>query len=181
MVDERANDQMNDLASDRWKLYVGAAVGAILIIAVGCLIWFSIAGWWPIVVDVVLAFTALASLVMLLALTLAVLYFIRLLREFKAELTPVLESLKATSSTVQATASTASNFGVKPAIRTASFVVGVSEVASLVLGRGRTRKRSEKRQRRRQEIEREMASESPTADRAEPADRAGRGALNGAR
>jgi hypothetical protein len=132
-------------------------------------------------VDVVLAFTALASLVMLLALTLAVLYFIRLLREFKAELTPVLESLKATSTAVQATASTASNFGVKPAIRTASFVVGASEVASLVLGRGRTRKRSEKRQRRRQEIEREMASDSPTADRAEPADRAGRGALNGAR
>ncbi|MBF6589578.1 MAG: hypothetical protein IVW57_03475 [Ktedonobacterales bacterium] len=142
----------------RWQIYAAAGAAGLLLVAIGCLIWFSIEGWWPIVVDVVLSFTALASMVMLLALILAVFFFIRTLRELKAELTPVLESLKATSSAVQATATTATNFGVKPAIRTASFVIGATEVASLVLGRGHARKRSEKRQRRRQEIEHELAA-----------------------
>ncbi|HEX6121783.1 MAG TPA: hypothetical protein VFY89_01420, partial [Ktedonobacterales bacterium] len=159
-INDHANDWADDQTSDRWKIYVGVGVGVVLIFALACLVVFTILGWWPVVVDIVLAFTALASLVMLAALTLAVLFFIRMLREFKAELTPVLESLKATSTAVQATASTASNFGVKPAIRTASFVVGASEVASLVLGRGHARKRADKRQRRRQEIERELATET---------------------
>jgi hypothetical protein len=173
------------MMNDRWKLYAGAVAGVLAIVTIGSLVVFTILGWWPVVVDIVLAFTALASMVMLLVLIVAVFFFIRMLREFRAELTPVLESLKATSNAVQATASTASNFGVKPAIRTASFMVGAGEVASLVLGRGHARKRSEKRQRRRHEIEREMASEPRaerlTTPRDDHADHAGRGALNGAR
>lgn len=141
-----------------WKIYlIGGAILAV-VVAIALVVWFSLAGWWPIVVDVVLAFTALASMLMLLALTAAVYFFIRMLREMRAEITPVLESLKATSNTVRATASTASTFGVRPAVRTASLVVGASEVASVVLGRGRARKRADQRQRRRIEIEHELAA-----------------------
>lgn len=139
-----------------WLIGIGIGL-VVLIIAfvVAATIW----GWWPVVVDIVLVFTALVSLIMLGALTFAVIYFVRTIIEMRAEIIPVLESLKATTETVQATAEATKTFGVGPSVRTASFVVGAGEVASVILGRGHARKRSEKRQRRRQEIEREMAAQ----------------------
>lgn len=141
-----------------WKMYAVLGAVAAVLIAIGLVIWFSVAGWWPIVLDVVLAFAALSTLLFVAALTVAAFYLLRLFQEFKHDITPVLDSLKATSNTVRATASTASNFGVKPAVRTASFVIGAGEVASVILGRGKARARAEKRQKRRQEIERELAT-----------------------
>lgn len=138
-------------------LIVGGIVVAILIIAF--VILATIFGWWPVVVDIVLVFTALVSLIMLAALTVAVVYFVRTIVEIRSEIIPVLESLKATTETVQATAEATRTFGVRPTVRTASFVVSAGEVASVILGRGRARKRSEQRQRRRQEIERELATQ----------------------
>jgi hypothetical protein len=138
-------------------LLIGAAV-AVVLIGIGLIVWFSIEGWWGIVVDIVLVFTALLSAVLLGALTLAVFFLTRTALQIKAEVMPVLESLKSTSSAVRETAKTAGAFGVSPAVRTASLLAGAGEVAAVVLGKGHATKRAEKRQKRRQEIERELAA-----------------------
>ena len=148
----------------RYKPYIiiGAIVAAAVVIAfVIVATWL---GWWPVVVDIVLVVTALISLVMLGGLTYATIVLIRTIQGARDEIMPVLESLKATTSTVQATAKTASAFGVSPSVRTASFVVGAGEIASTIFGRGRPRKRSEQRQQRRREIEREMSAEGASDD-----------------
>lgn len=145
-----------------WKIYLALGLLVTTAIVVGCVVWFSIAGWWPIVLDVVLSFAALASLGLLAALTIVAYYTLRVVMEIKNDVMPVLDSLKATSNTVRATASTASSFGVKPAVRTASLAVGAAEVASVILGRGHARSRAEKRQKRRQQIERELAQRETT-------------------
>jgi hypothetical protein len=148
----------------RYKPYIiiGAIVAAAVVIAF--VIVATIFGWWPVVVDIVLVVTALISLVMLGGLTYATIVLIRTIQGARDEIMPVLESLKATTSTVQATAKTASAFGVSPSVRTASFVVGAGEIASTIFGRGRPRKRSEQRQQRRREIEREMSAEGAPDD-----------------
>jgi hypothetical protein len=139
----------------RLLTWTGVAA-AFLVVAAAVVI--TIFGWWPVVVDIVLVITALVSGVMLMALTLAVISFASTVREMREEIIPVMESLKATSNAVRETARTATSIGVAPAVRTASFVVGASEIASVVLGRGRARKRAQERQKRRHEIEREMAA-----------------------
>lgn len=139
-----------------WIIAGGIAAAVLIILFV---VFATILGWWPVVVDIVLVFTALVSLIMLAALTVAVIYFVRTIVEIRGEIIPVLDSLKATTETVQATAETTRTFGVRPTVRAASFVVGAGEVASVILGRGRARKRSDQRQRRRQEIEREIAAQ----------------------
>ncbi|HEV8193757.1 MAG TPA: hypothetical protein VGP82_20075 [Ktedonobacterales bacterium] len=149
-------EEPSGLERARPWIIVGGIVATILIIAF--VVVATIFGWWPVVVDIVLVFTALVSLIMLAALTFAVIYFVRTIVEMRAEIIPVLESLKATTETVQATAEATKTFGVGPSVRAASFVVGAGEIASVILGRGRARKRSEKRQRRRQEIEHELAA-----------------------
>lgn len=143
---------------EKYKPYIiiGAIVLAALIITF--VVFATILSWWPVVVDIVLVLTALLSLLMLGALTYATIVLIRTIQGTRDEIMPVLESLKATTSTVQATAQAASSFGVAPSVRTASFVIGAGEIASTILGRGKSRKRSEKRQQRRKEIEREMAA-----------------------
>ena len=149
---------------ERYRPYIiaGAIVLALLVIAF--VVFATIFGWWPVVVDIVLVITALLSLIMLGALTYATVVLIRTIRGTRDELMPVLESLKDTTSTVQATAKAASAFAVRPSVRTASFVVGVGEIASTILGRGRPRKRAEQRQQRRREIEREMSAEGVPDD-----------------
>ena len=136
---------------------IGAGI-AVPLIALGLIVWFSVEGWWSIVVDIVLVIAALMSFVMLAALAGAVFFLTRTILGVKSEVMPVLESLKSTTSAVRESAKTASAFGVNPAVRTASVLAGAGEVAAVVLGRGHANKRSEKRQKRRQEIEREMAA-----------------------
>jgi hypothetical protein len=153
-----------DCWMEKYKPYIiiGAIVVTALIIAF--VVLATIFSWWPMVVDIVLVLTALLSLIMLGALTYATVVLIRTIQGTRDEIMPVLDSLKATTNTVQATAQAASAFGVAPSVRTASFVVGAGEIASTILGRGRPRKRSEKRQQRRKEIEREMAAEGISDD-----------------
>lgn len=148
---------MENIEQYRPYIIIGAIVLAILIIAF--VVLATVFGWWPVVVDIVLVLTALLSLIMLGALTYATVVLIRTIQGTRDEIIPVLESLKATTSTVQATAKAASAFGVAPSVRTASFVVGAGEIASTILGRGRPRKRSEQRKQRRIQIERELAAE----------------------
>ncbi|MFI5272285.1 MAG: hypothetical protein ACHQ4H_04540 [Ktedonobacterales bacterium] len=134
---------------------IGAAIA--VVVAILLAIWFTIEGWWPVVLDIVLVGTALVSLGLLGALIYAVLSFTRTIMDVKREMTPVLQSLKTTSSAVREGAKTASAFGVDPAVRTAATLVGAGEVASVLLGKGEAKKRAEKRQKRKIEIERELA------------------------
>ncbi len=139
----------------RW-IVVGAI--AVVVIGIAFMVWFTVEGWWPVVVDIVLVITCLVSAVMLAALTYAVFELTRTILDVRAELIPVLDSLKGTSTAVRETAKTAGAFGVAPAVRTASVLAGAGEVAAVVLGRGHANKRAERRQKRRQEIERELAA-----------------------
>jgi hypothetical protein len=125
-------------------------------VAIGLLVWFSVAGWWPIVVDIVIVITCIVSLVMLGLLGMAITYLTITLLQVRRELTPVLESVKSTSQTVSQTARVASALGVAPGVRTASVLMGAAEVATVILGRGHVRARAQKRARRRQEVEREL-------------------------
>jgi hypothetical protein len=140
------------------NLIIAAAVVATLII-IGFVVVATLFSWWPVVVDITLCVAALASLILLSALIYAVFSLTRTALRIRDELMPILESLKTTATTVRETARTASSFGVQPAVRTASAVLGAGEIASVILGRGQARSRSEKRQRRRQELEREMERE----------------------
>ena len=138
-------------------IIAGGVVAAIIVI--GFVVVATMFSWWPVVVDITLVVAALASLALLTALIYAVLSLTRTVLRIRDELIPTLESLKTTSATVRETARAASSFGVQPAVRTASAVLGASEIATVVLGRGQARSRSEKRQRRRQELERAMVRE----------------------
>lgn len=145
----------------RWTIIlIGSAVVIVTLVAA---VLFTIFGLWPIVVDITLIITALASLALLCFLIYAVLSLTRTVLRIRDELTPTLESLKATTATVRETARTASAFGVQPAVRTASAVIGGASVASVILGRGEARTRAERRQRRRQELERELEQEEREA------------------
>ncbi len=144
-----------------WIIIGGIALALIIIAFV---VVATVFGWWPVVVDIVLVITALLSLVMLGALTYATIMLIRTIQGTREEIMPVLESLKATTSTVQATAKATSTLAVAPGVRTASFVLGAGEIASTIFGRGRPRKRAEQRQQRRKEIEREMAAGGTSDD-----------------
>ena len=146
------------MSKGRRNLIIAIGVVAVLVI-IAFVVVATIFGWWPVVVDITLVVAALASLVLLSALIYAVFSLTRTVLRIRDELIPTLESLKTTTATVRETARTASSFGVQPAVRTASAVLGAGEIASVILGRGQARSRSEKRQRRRQELEREMQRE----------------------
>jgi hypothetical protein len=136
-----------------WLVIIGLLVTAVTI---GLIVWFSVAGWWPIVVLVVICLTCVVSLLVMGLLAAAVFYLTVTLIGVKRELTPILESLKATTQTVSETARVTSDLGVAPTVRTASVLVGAAEAASVILGRGHVRTRALKRAQRRQEVEREL-------------------------
>jgi hypothetical protein len=138
----------------KWWFIGGGVVALALLVAF--IVWISLAGAWPIVRDIVIILAALGSLAVTLLLAAAVVYLALTLINLKRELTPVLESLQATTQSVSATARVASDLGVSPTVRTASVLVGAAEVASAVLGRGQTRARAQKRAQRRQQVEREL-------------------------
>jgi ABC-type multidrug transport system fused ATPase/permease subunit len=146
------------MSEGRRNLIIAIGVVALLVI-IAFVVVATIFGWWPVVVDITLVVAALASLVLLSVLIYAVFSLTRTVLRIRDELIPTLESLKTTTATVRETARTASSFGVQPAVRTASAVLGAGEIASVILGRGQARSRSERRQRRRQELEREMVRE----------------------
>lgn len=146
------------MSEGRRNLIIAIGVVALLVI-IAFVVVATIFSWWPVVVDITLVVAAVASLVLLSALIYAVLSLTRTVLRIRDELIPTLESLKTTTATVRETARTASSFGVQPAVRTASAVLGAGEIANVILGRGQARSRSERRQRRRQELEREMVRE----------------------
>ena len=122
----------------------------------------TIFGWWPVVLDIVLVLVVLLNGVLLTFLTLAVINFMRTIREMRAEITPVILSLRDTTTTVRETAKTTSSYAINPVARTASLVIGAAGVAGIVIGPGRTRRRAQERQKRREEIEKQKAEQAAT-------------------
>ncbi len=129
---------------------IGLIAGGIVAfgLVIWLLLWISFNGLWPEVRDITVVVLAVVTMAPLLALAYAVLELTRTARTIKNELLPVLEELKETTQTVRQTAKIATDFTVKPAVRTAGFVVGFSQAASVILGQGHARHRREERLRR---------------------------------
>jgi len=154
-----AEDEEERAQQRRMRLYIIIGIAAAVLILAFAVV-ATIFGWWPVVLDIVLVLVVILNGVLLAFLTLAVINFMRTIREVRAEITPVIASLADTTTTVRATAKTTSAFGVNPVLRTASMVVGAAGVAGIVIGPGKTRRRAQERQKRREEIEKEMAERS---------------------
>lgn len=154
-----AEDEEERAARRRMYLYIGGGiVAAVLILAFAIIA--TIFGWWPVILDIVLVLVVILNGVLLAFLTLAVINFMRTIREMRAEITPVIASLTDTTTTVRETAKTASSYAVNPVARTASLVVGAAGVAGIVIGPGRARRRAQERQKRREEIEKQRAEQA---------------------
>ncbi|HLY30764.1 MAG TPA: hypothetical protein VKQ36_07030, partial [Ktedonobacterales bacterium] len=116
----------------RIYIIIGAAA---VVVVVAFVILATIFGWWGVIVDITLTLTAVLSLILLGLLTYAVFSLLRTALKIRGELIPVLDSLRETTDSVRETARAASAFGVQPAVRTASAVMGMGEIASVIFGR----------------------------------------------
>ncbi len=139
---------MNFLRSTRGKVIAAIAGGVALVAFIWLIVWLSVNDLWPVARDVSLVFLAVFTLVPLVALTYAVLELARTTKALKRELTPMISELRETTQTMRDTAKAANDLTVKPAIRTASFVVGFTQAASIILGKGTASRRRAERQRR---------------------------------
>jgi len=154
-----AEDEEERAARRQMYIYIGAGIAALVLILAFAVV-STIFGWWPVVLDIVLVLVVLLNGVLLTFLTLAVINFMRTIREMRAEIMPVVLSLRDTTTTVRETAKTASSYAVNPVARTASLVVGAAGVAGIVIGPGRARRRAQERQKRREEIEKQKAEQA---------------------
>jgi hypothetical protein len=154
-----AEDEEERAERRRLYLYIGIGIAALVIILAFAVV-ATIFGWWPVILDIVLVLVVLLNGVLLTFLTLAVINFMRTIREMRAEITPVIASLRDTTTTVRETAKTTSSYAINPVARTASLVVGAAGVAGIVIGPGRARRRSQERQKRREEIEKQKAEQA---------------------
>jgi ABC-type multidrug transport system fused ATPase/permease subunit len=154
-----AEDEEERAARRRMYIYIGAGIAGLVIILAFAVV-ATIFGWWPVILDIVLVLVVLLNGVLLTFLTLAVINFMRTIREMRAEITPVIASLRDTTTTVRETAKTTSSYAINPVARTASLVVGAASVAGIVIGPGRTRRRAQERQKRREEIEKQKAEQA---------------------
>src|SRR5262249_265666 len=91
---------------------------------------------------------------------LAVINVMRTIREMRAEITPVIASLRDTTTTVRETAKTTSSYAINPVARTASLVVGAAGVAGIVIWPGRGRRRAQERPERGEESEKQKAEQA---------------------
>ncbi len=138
--------------SSRTKTLIILGAVVFLVIIVGLVVLFSILGIWPQVRDVALVIVAVATFGALGLLSYAAFVLISLALQVKKELTPVLDSLRDTTDTVRETAKVTSELTVTPGVRVASTVLGAAQVAGVLFGTGRARKRAEKRAQRRREM-----------------------------
>ncbi len=154
-----AEDEEERAQQRRLRLYIIIGIAAAVLILAFAVV-ATIFGWWPVVLDIVLVLVVLLNGVLLTFLTLAVINFMRTIREMRAEIMPVVLSLRDTTTTVRETAKTASSYAVNPVARTASLVLGTAGVAGIVIGPGKTRRRAQERQKRREEIEKQKAEQA---------------------
>lgn len=144
---------MDQLRNRRTQIIIGIAAVIVLALLIWLILWLSFNGLWPVARDIALVVLAVITMVPLLALAYAVLELARTAQAIKRELVPLIAELRETTHTVADTAKVASDFTVKPAVRTASFLVGFRQATSIILGRGHTRRSAERRRRTRDEAE----------------------------
>jgi hypothetical protein len=154
-----AEDEEERARRRQMYIYIGVGIVAVVLILTFAIL-ATIFGWWPVVLDIVLVLVVLLNGVLLTFLTLAVINFMRTIREVRDEVMPVILSLRDTTTTVRETAKTASSYAVNPVARTASLVLGAAGVAGIVIGPGKTRRRAQERQKRREEIEKQKAEQA---------------------
>ena len=144
---------------------VGVVVMALLI---WLIVWISQNSLWPLVRDIALVVLAIVTLVPLLALSYAVFELARTALALKKEIVPVLDELRETTHSLRQTAKVANDFTVKPAVKTASFMVGFSQATGIILGQGNARKRQAERRRKYEEAKArgEVTDDAPEADHA---------------
>jgi hypothetical protein len=160
---------MGFLRTRTGQVVLGIVSVVVLILLVLLIIWISANGLWPLVRDIALVVLALVSLVPLLALSYAVYALARTALALRKELIPVLDELRDTTHTVRQTVRVANDFTVKPAVKTASFMVGFSQATGVILGQGGPRQRQAERRRKYEEAKArgEVAEQTPEADHAD--------------
>lgn len=151
---------MGFLRSTRGKIIVGVIAAVVLIGIIALVIWISVNGAWPLTRDIALVALAFLSFIPILALVYAIIEVARLARMLKKELGPVVTDIKETTQSIRDTTKTASDLTVKPAIKTASVLVGFSQAMNTILGEGTTHKRKEERRRRNAKAAAERAQEA---------------------
>jgi hypothetical protein len=142
---------MQFIRSRNGKVVLSIGSGVAVLLLIGLIVWISITGSWPLVRDIALVVLALVSLVPLLALSYAVFELARTAMALKKEIIPVLDELRETTQSLRQTAKVANDFTVKPAVKTASFMVGFSQATGIILGQGSARKRQAERRRKYEE------------------------------
>jgi hypothetical protein len=142
---------MQFIRSRNGQIVLGIVSFIVVVLLILLIIWISVNGLWPLVRDIALVILALVSMVPLLALSYAVYALARTALELRKEIVPVLDELRETTHTIRQTARVANDFTVKPAVKTASFMVGFSQATSVILGQGNARKRQAERRRKYEE------------------------------
>ncbi|MBA3823238.1 MAG: hypothetical protein H0X24_04925 [Ktedonobacterales bacterium] len=161
---------MQFLRSRNGQIILGIVGVVAVALVITLIVWISLSGAWPLVRDIALVVLALVSLVPLLALSYAVFEVARTALALKKELVPVLDELRETTHTLRQTARVANDFTVKPAVKTASFMMGFSQATSVILGQGNARKRQADRRRKYEEAKArgEVEDTAPEADHVDP-------------
>ncbi len=140
---------MELLSTTKGKI-IASVIGIVLLVLLFWLIiWLSIHALWPTVRDIALILLALVSIIPVLALSYAVFQIGRTIKLLRQELAPLLEDLKETTRTVRDTAKIASEYTIKPTVKTAGTMIGVAQFLSVILGGGKTRKRANEARRKR--------------------------------
>jgi len=160
---------MSFVRSRNGQIVLGIVGFVVLIALVALIVWISVTGSWPLVRDIALVVLALVSLVPLLALSYAVFELARTALALKKEIIPVLDELRETTHSIRQTTRVATDFTVKPAVKTASFMMGFSQATSVILGQGNARKRQAERRRKYEEAKArgEVDDGTPEADHAD--------------
>ena len=143
------------------KVAYGIIAGAIIfvLLIITFFVLATIFSWWPVVLDIVLVIAALTTTILLGCLIYAMLMLVRVVKDMRDEIVPVVRAIGATSGAVAETARAATGYAVRPAARTVALVTGALGTFGFMLG-NTTRKRAQTRQQRRDVIAREMAQEA---------------------
>ncbi len=151
------------------QIVLGIVGVVALALLVALIVWISLNGLWPLVRDIALVVLAIVSLVPVLALSYAVFELARTALALKKEIVPVLDELRETTHSIRQTTKIATDFTVKPAVKTASFMVGFSQATGIILGQGTARKRQAERRRKYEDAKArgEVEDGAPEADHAD--------------
>ena len=144
---------MRQLQDRRTSIILGIAGVVVVGLLIWLVLWLSFNGLWPIARDIALVLLAVVTMIPLLALAYAVLQLARTAAALRAELMPLLTELRETTKSVAETAKVATEFTVKPTVRTTSFLVGFQQATSVILGRGQAQKTADRKRRTREAAE----------------------------